>query len=556
MKKYTVLILFVLSISIYSQSNWDVVWSLAEKPFLGSGAASEISIVKAGFDTDQDGWGEFMCGWTDLERNFVLMYEATADNTYDLVWYWEFPVSVNTFPGIAVGDLDNSGKVDIVITLPTVAADDSPPRLWFFEWNGVTGENKYGKGDLGSVTAHKSWNFNLDNGLDFRPFGLTIEDIDKDGKNELICGVRMGDRGREIFVVSATGALTGFGSFKIEFNHQEFFDGSLYSVTTGDLDNDGKREIYAAVWANMTLRIFECNGDSQYELVTSLDSMSTTDYGAVDALRVADANKDGINELYWAGSESENTMFIVTGINDVSQITPEDIKPFFHIPVTADGGLKSMYIADPDNDSNIDLMIGGERNGQVFDLEYNGTGDPADSSSWTLNILFDIWEESGLSPTDSVVLTPRMFYGMPAGDMDKDGKSEYVFTNYSADFSVWANDKYLWMIESDVAVSVENPKNIISSNYNLEQNYPNPFNPNTKISYSIPNVASSFSSSQIVQIKVYDILGKEISTLVNEQKPAGNYEVNFNAVNLPSGIYFYKIQVGEFSEIKKMTLLK
>jgi hypothetical protein len=59
-----------------------------------------------------------------------------------------------------------------------------------------------------------------------------------------------------------------------------------------------------------------------------------------------------------------------------------------------------------------------------------------------------------------------------------------------------------------------------------------------------------------VQIKVYDILGKEISTLVNEQKSAGNYEVNFNAENLPSGIYFYKLQVGEFSEIKKMTLLK
>ncbi|MFZ1289011.1 MAG: T9SS type A sorting domain-containing protein [Melioribacteraceae bacterium] len=101
---------------------------------------------------------------------------------------------------------------------------------------------------------------------------------------------------------------------------------------------------------------------------------------------------------------------------------------------------------------------------------------------------------------------------------------------------------------------IENFK--IQNKFELRQNYPNPFNPNTKISYSIPNVASSFSSSQIVQIKVYDILGKEISTLVNEQKSAGNYEVNFNAENLPSGIYFYKLQVGEFSEIKKMILLK
>ncbi|MBK7979950.1 MAG: T9SS type A sorting domain-containing protein [Ignavibacteriae bacterium] len=554
MKKYFFFFLIVLAVNIYPQNNWDVVWSLAEKPFVGPGAASEISIVKAGFDTDQDGWGEFMCGWTDLERNFVLMYEATGDNTYDLVWYFEVPLATNTFHGIAVGDLDNNNKVDIVITAPTVVGDDSPERLWFFEWSGVVGENKYGKGELGSITANKTWNFNLDNGLDFRPYGLTIEDIDNDGKNELICGVRSGDRGREIFVVSATGALSGFGSFKIEFNYQESFEGSLYSVTTGDLDNDGKKEIYAAVWANMTLRIFECNGDSQYELVTSLDSMSTTDYGAVDGLRVADANNDGVNELYWAGTESDNTMFMITGINDVSQITPADIKPFYHIPTVADGGLKSMYIADPDKDNKIDLMIGGERNGQIFDLEYNGTGDPADSSSWTLNVLFDIWQESGLSPNDTVVLTPRMFYGMPAGDMDKDGKSEYVFTNYSADFSVWPEDKYLWVIESDVAVGIENPKNIISNNYSLDQNYPNPFNPNTIISYTIPFNGSTNNSN--VKLVVYDVLGKEISTLVNEQKPAGNYEVNFNAIDLPSGIYFYKLQVGNFSEIKKMTLLK
>jgi hypothetical protein len=86
-------------------------------------------------------------------------------------------------------------------------------------------------------------------------------------------------------------------------------------------------------------------------------------------------------------------------------------------------------------------------------------------------------------------------------------------------------------------------------NYRLSQNYPNPFNPTTKISYSLPK-------SSLVQLKIFNLLGQEIATLVNEEKPAGNYEVNFNASNLPSGVYLYKIQAGDYIETKKMILLK
>ena len=85
--------------------------------------------------------------------------------------------------------------------------------------------------------------------------------------------------------------------------------------------------------------------------------------------------------------------------------------------------------------------------------------------------------------------------------------------------------------------------------FKLSQNYPNPFNPTSKIEYSIPQTA-------FVTLKVYDILGKEIATLVNEEKLAGNYEVNFNGNRLSSGIYFYKIQAGGYSSMKKMVLLK
>ncbi|MCK7526056.1 MAG: T9SS type A sorting domain-containing protein [Ignavibacteriales bacterium] len=104
----------------------------------------------------------------------------------------------------------------------------------------------------------------------------------------------------------------------------------------------------------------------------------------------------------------------------------------------------------------------------------------------------------------------------------------------------------------------------IPTQFSLEQNYPNPFNPSTKIKYSIPNVTLSGVEGSRVILKVYDVLGNEVATLVNEEKPAGNYEVNFNASKLSSGVYFYKLRVedpstssGEgFVQTKKMILLR
>jgi len=98
------------------------------------------------------------------------------------------------------------------------------------------------------------------------------------------------------------------------------------------------------------------------------------------------------------------------------------------------------------------------------------------------------------------------------------------------------------------AVGIDNQANLPLT-FKLEQNYPNPFNPTTTIKYSIPK-------QSYVTLKVYNILGSEIKTLVNEEKSAGNYQVKFNAANLPSGVYFYRIQAGSFNQVRKMLLIK
>ena len=107
-----------------------------------------------------------------------------------------------------------------------------------------------------------------------------------------------------------------------------------------------------------------------------------------------------------------------------------------------------------------------------------------------------------------------------------------------------------------VPTNVESSMPIVSG-FQLEQNYPNPFNPSTKIKFIIPNViASGAKQSQLITLKVYDILGNEIATLVNEEKAAGTYEVDFNASGLASGIYLYKLISQNFSETKKMILIR
>ncbi len=100
----------------------------------------------------------------------------------------------------------------------------------------------------------------------------------------------------------------------------------------------------------------------------------------------------------------------------------------------------------------------------------------------------------------------------------------------------------------DLVTGVENENNLVS-NFSLEQNYPNPFNPSTSIRYQV-------SSNSNISLKVYDVLGNEVATLVNEEKPAGRYEVKIDASELSSGVYFYKLQYGGFTEVKKMVLMR
>jgi len=119
------------------------------------------------------------------------------------------------------------------------------------------------------------------------------------------------------------------------------------------------------------------------------------------------------------------------------------------------------------------------------------------------------------------------------------------FTSLAEGYAVGANNTILKFGELS---SVENEEEL-PREYSLSQNYPNPFNPSTKIRFAIPQ--TGFAS-----LKVYDVLENEITILVNEEKPTGEYEVEFSGNGLTSGVYFYQLKAGSFIETKKMVLLR
>jgi photosystem II stability/assembly factor-like uncharacterized protein len=105
------------------------------------------------------------------------------------------------------------------------------------------------------------------------------------------------------------------------------------------------------------------------------------------------------------------------------------------------------------------------------------------------------------------------------------------------------------IVYNDILTGIIKNQNEVPANYSLSQNYPNPFNPSTKINFNLPK-------SGMVTLKIYDIIGSEVATLVNENLNAGSYNIDWNASSLSSGVYFYRIQSGNFVETKKMMLVK
>jgi hypothetical protein len=168
----------------------------------------------------------------------------------------------------------------------------------------------------------------------------------------------------------------------------------------------------------------------------------------------------------------------------------------------------------------------------VNDYAYNYTYD---SNNNEISEIDQTWSGSAWVNTDQY-----------AYEFDSNG-IQFRETDQTWDGTIWDNT-YRYT-STYILVPTGIKTNNIVSKFELFNNYPNPFNPSTSIKYSI-------GGKSLVTLKIYDILGREIETIVNKEQTAGSYQVKFDASNLSSGIYLYQLKAGSFVNTKKMVLLK
>jgi hypothetical protein len=193
----------------------------------------------------------------------------------------------------------------------------------------------------------------------------------------------------------------------------------------------------------------------------------------------------------------------------------------------------------------------------------NGTTDTYDFYTFTLPIAWDsLFVRTDSDPTIDIDLKLYDQSGIEIASSGASGSTE-LMTYLSAGASTYSIRLYRYSGYGSYGVIVSNTRpnstmvdvkekkqeRILPKNYALSQNFPNPFNPSTSIQFQIPN-------SGHVTLKVYNMLGCEIASLINEVRSAGVYNFTWNASNLPSGVYFYRLQAGNYVEVKKAVLMK
>lgn len=279
----------------------------------------------------------------------------------------------------------------------------------------------------------------------------------------------------------------------------------------GDYDGDDKME---AISSSMfgKIRIIENIGNDSYA-ENFYDSLPLVNmyYQAS-----GDVDRDGKREFFIGATMSDGNWTVMFEADGDNQYTP---KVALHL--LSGGSLdEPTYIADDINgDGKLELAI--LSGGYLYIFKSDG-----DNSYY-------LWYLKQ-GPSNMVV----SFY-----DMNGDGTKDILWG------LEWQENLISHIYKASELVSVKDEKYIIPDKFELFQNYPNPFNPSTTISYRCPVTGN-------VTLKVYDILGKEVAILVNEEKQAGSYTVKFDGSKLPSGVYIYKIQAGDFVSSKKMILLK
>lgn len=337
----------------------------------------------------------------------------------------------------------------------------------------------------------------------------TVYDLNGDGNKEIIAGT----------VDSTVVFMRNNGN---SFAQTLKLDGGIFSSPT-ITKIDGQIQIIIAT-SNGT--IYRINSDG------TINSSKKIAKEFISTPVVADIDENGSLEILAASLEGK-----------VYSLNASTLQTNWERPIGQDI-VGSLLMADISGNGQLDLIVP-VKGGYI--VGFNKNGYVIDTTTMYAMAPFDSW----------LISTPAI------GDIDGNGKLDVVAASYDKTIKSFEmpntnqNSQVLWgMFGGNPENTNISPTDIktetvteIPGNYSLRQNYPNPFNPVTNIEFTIPESAD-------VKLDVYDQTGRLVATLMNQSQQAGTYKVSFNANNLSSGVYFYKLTAGSFSAVKKMVLIK
>lgn len=468
----------------------------------------------------------------------ITFGDIDGDNDKDLFWGDLF--------GLSIYFIKNTGTAQN-FQWTTIDTNSPPPNYYFsggFNMPGVYDIDNDGRNDffigvlIGSKTINNfvyyknmgplnnpSFSKITDNFILSADMGSysypTLADIDNDGDKDMFIGC---DRSVGFYRNTGTSTAPAFTlvTDSLPLNITNF----NYAPAIGDLDGDGKKDMVLGYYSLARLKYFKNTGTVANPVFTlTASQMDTMNLSQASAPCLADLDNDGDLDLLAGNSGGKLTYYRNNG--SAASFNFQFISNnYASVNVGNDA---SPTLGDLDGDGDLDMLVG-NRLGQI--AFYRNTGSVS-SPSFT----FVTSNYAGINAFQNSV--PVIV------DLNSDTDPDLILGNIKGGLYYYEN----WDVFGIQQIGSEIPQE-----FSLYQNYPNPFNPVTKIKFDVKAKGSTEKAK--INLTVFDLLGKEVAKLVDGELSPGIYEVDYDASNLPSGVYFYKLVSGEFSESKRMVLVK